>query len=599
MKKEEFERLISRRSFLKGALATAVSAGVLGVAPAFAEGSNAENAAETAVQAGSAPGYELINTDLLILGAGNNAQTAAAAALAKGKNVTIVDKGLYRHSGTSGLSWDAFSNYVPPEANEAQIASMESMNINMKAFKNALEHDTEPNKFVYMCNHGQSLPDRNDDGTIKPYFLETMCMGQFCRREMDEFVGKSKAAVYDQTMITDLLINEGRCVGAVGLYIPTGTLRVFRAKATILATGGCTWIHGWLTVSAGTMGTPDNTADADMAAFRHGAGIGDAEFAQYDVIGVVPDGLGYGFGANICADAQEADAMVDKNGDPVFTPGDPNVGDRIYFCQELAKVISAEGRGTERGGVYVNIGDTPIRYANSRSLPLLEKFGFHPREEFHEVAPEMYEHGGNPIIDSKMMTEIPGLFCGRGGGTTGATGGGQVWFNRVYGNYAGMCAADYIDGAEPAGEMDWAPVYEEYLRLNEILNRKSEDGIRPHVIRHEIQRACAKALGIYRTTKDSEEAIAELQRIRNEEMPKMIVTDSSPIWNREWKEAIENYNMLDITEISIRASLMREETRGMYLRAEFPEKDDANWACTLVCYNRDGEMVFEKKTEWD
>ena len=50
---------------------------------------------------------------------------------------------------------------------------------------------------------------------------------------------------------------------------------------------------------------------------------------------------------------------------------------------------------------------------------LMRKFGVDPRKERVEVSPEMYEHGGHPIIDSKMMTEIPGLFHARGSGTTG------------------------------------------------------------------------------------------------------------------------------------------------------------------------------------
>ncbi len=596
MRREEFDSLISRRSFLKGTLAAALSAGILGAGVAFADDAAA---GEKAAESSSAPGYEVINTELLVIGAGNNAMTAAANALAKGKKVTVVEKAIYHHGGTSGLSWDAFSLWYQTETFEAVVESRAQDTINHEAFRKALFNDPEPNKFVYSVNHGQSLPDRNPDGTVKPYWIPEMCMGQFTRRETDDFEAKPNAEVYDQTMITDLLINNGRCLGAIGIHIPTGVLRVFRADATIMASGGCTWLYGWLTVSARTIGTPDNTADVDMAAYRHGAGIGDSEYAQYDVLGVYPDGLGFGFGANICADAQEADAMVDKNGDPVYEPGDPRVQDRVFFAQELARVAVGEGRGTENGGVFVKIGDSQLRYANARNYVILEQFGVNPVTDTLEVMPEMYEHAGNPVIDSNMMTEIEGLFCARGAGINGSFGGGQVHLNRYFGALTGNCAAAYIDKAEPVADIDWTPVYEEYVRLNEIRTRKVEGGIRPHAVRHAIQNACGKSLGVYRATAACEEALAELQRIRAEDMPKMVVTDDSPVWNREWKEAVENYNLLDLAEMSVRATLLREETRGMYIRPEFPEQDDENWACTLVCYNRDGEMVFEKKTEWD
>lgn len=598
MRKEEFDNLISRRDFLKGTLAAAATAGVLGIGSAFADDVPAAEAGKEGT--GGAPSYEVYNTDLLVIGAGNNAMTAAATALSLGKNVTIIEKAMFHHGGVSGMCWDAFSVWFEPETFEEQIKTREPDLINHEAFKQALLTDAEPNKYVYSVNHGQSLPDRKPDGKINPYWIDTMCMGQFVRRETDDFRGKANANYFDQTMITDLLITNGRCYGAIGLHIPSGTLRVFRANATIFGSGGCTWLYGWKTVSAATIGSPDNTADVDMACYRHGLGIGDSEFAQYDVLGVYPDGLAYAPGGNICADAQEADSMVDKDGNPVYKPGDPNVSDRIYFCQELARVAVGEGRGTENGGVFVNIGDTQLRLSNDRNFALLEKFGINPREEMLEVCPEMYEHAGNPIIDHKMMTEVAGLFCARGAGVNGAYGGGQVHLNRYFGQYTGRCASEYIDSLskDSADDIDWEPVYNEYVRLHEMRLRKAEDGIRPHVIRHEIQKTCGKSLGVYRTTGACEEALEEIKKIR-EDIAKQVVTDDSLVWNREWKEAIENYNMLDLAEMSIKATLMREETRGQYLRAEFPEQDDENWACTLVCYNRDGEMVFEKKTEWD
>lgn len=596
MRKNEFDRLISRRAFLKGAAAGAGALAALGM---LGTAAGAEQPAEESADGAAAPGYTVVNTDLLIVGAGNNALSAAAYAVSQGKNITVVDKGPFRHGGVSGMSWDAFSNsLVMPEEYAATVESMLHMNINHAAFEGAVYNDPEPNKFVYMVNHGQSLPDRQPDGKVKPYFSDAMCMGQFFRREMDDLYAKGSVTVVDQTMITDILVSEGQCVGAIGLYLPTGELRVFRAKSTIFCTGGCTWLYGWLSVSAATIGTPDNTADADIAAFRHGAGIGDAEFAQYGLLSIYPEGLGYAFGAGVWANTEDTQIMVDVNGDPVFAHDDPNAGDRIYFCQHLAKIITEEGRGTQNGGVYVNIGDKEICYSNDRNLDLLRKFGVEPRSERMEVSPEMYEHGGNPIIDSKMMTEIPGLFCARGTGTTGEIGGGQVWHNRVYGAYAGLWAVEYMDTAKAPEEIDWAPVLQEYDRLHEMRTRQTEDGLRPHVIRQAIQKACGKSLGIYRSTPIMEEALAEIVRIRKEDIPRMVISSNSPTLNIEWKQAIENYNLLELAEISLRASLLREETRGMYLRAEFPEPDDENWACTLVCYEEDGGMRFEKKSEW-
>jgi succinate dehydrogenase / fumarate reductase flavoprotein subunit len=596
MGREDKTMRVSRRDFLKFASIGAgafASAGALGACASDAKGpaKGTQDAKGVATGAANAPQIEVINCDFLVIGAGNGAASVIEQALTEGMSVTVVDKGTYRHSGTSGLSWDCFALSIPdPKA----IATYLSYQVNGIAMQNALDFDPEPNKFVYDINHGQSMPLRDDEGKLIPYVAPGRAEGQFFRRELDEIIEKRQATVYDRTMITDLFIDKGRCLGALGVHLPTGTFRVFRSPVTVAATGGCTWIYGWFTVGANTIGTADNTADVDMAAYRHGAGIGDSEYAQYDVLSCYPPGLAVGFGSGVCGDAQEAHAIYDKFGNNVFEEGDEKVTDRIYFNQQLGRVIVEEGRGTDNGGVYINVGSSKIRYSNERNIALLKEFGVDVRKEQIEAVPEMYEHGGNPVIDENMMTELKGFFHARGGGSAGENGGAKAHFNRIYGPYTAHKAVEYARQAPAPEDIDWTAVTTEYDRLQKIRTSNDGGGVLPHVIRQNIQKATKKGLGVYRSTALMEEAIAEFERIRAEELPRMSIRDASPTYNKEWKEAIEAYNMLDIAEMSVRASLLREETRGMYLRAEFPQKDDENWACMLVCRDNNGAMEFEK-----
>jgi succinate dehydrogenase/fumarate reductase flavoprotein subunit len=585
----------SRRDFLKFATAGAVGTAPIGALDTMGERSTQASThsitgrRSATRSSGKEPKFEVINADLLVIGTGINGMAAAYQARLEGKHVTIVDKGPYRHSGTTGMSWDAFNVGV-----KRTVDKYDGSLIHGDVWKKALAFDSHTNKFVFRINLGQSLVDRNKDGMLAWYARPGLCQAQFFRREMDEAFEKSSTTIYDRTMITDLLIGKGRCLGVMGVHVPTGNFRVFRAPATVVATGGCTWIYGWFTVGPYSIATADCTADVDMAAYRHGAGIGNSEFANYDITSSYPPGLACGFGSGVCGDAQEAHAIFDKDGKRVFEPGDKNVTNRIYFCQHVGKVILAEGRGTKGGGVMINVGNSHIRYSNERNIDLLKKFGIDVRKEAIEAVPEMYEHLGNPVIDENLMTEFKGLFHARGAGSTVDFGGPSVLSNEMYGLYAGHCAVEYLKKAPAAKDIDWTSANAEYDRLQEIRTRISRKGIRPHVIRRRIQAAGYKALGVYRTTPLIQEAIAEFERIRTQDIPNMIITDASPTFNKEWKEAIEAYNMLDTAEMSARASLMREETRGMYVRAEFPNKDDANWACMLVCRNKKGKMVFEK-----
>lgn len=616
------KKYISRRDFMRGSAVGALGIAAAGMLTGCGETASstaaasssqpAANAGTPAAAAGTFKGdvskYEVINTDLLIIGTGFGGLSAAYEAVAKGRQVLMVDKGNFRHSGGAGYSWDAIATWCAPEyfGQESFVSRM----VNQQALYNANKTNPNTNLGTVLLNRGQVSPVRNPDGSIKWYIDFPTNRGMeayFPRHDQDQLVKSASVTIIDRTMITDLLISDGKCCGAMGIYLPTGDFRVYRANATILATGGTCWMYGWSTVSAHTFNSPDNTGDVDAAAFRHGAGLGDAEYGAYDICTIYPEGLAYGWGTILNADANELEMMMDKDGNRLFTDEEYNLddfrsGNRAYFNQELAKKI-VNGYGTENGGILVDVSDAPLRDAMKRNIPVFQKFGIDVMTTLVEAAPEMYEHGGTPVIDENLMSEIPGLFCVRGAGTAGITGGSAISLLQRFGSFATRSAIEYIKNNEQPAEIDWSGAEAEYERLHEIRTRKAANGIRPHVVRHNIQYTCGESLGVYRTKEALEESLAELKRIRTEDLPNMIITNPTLTFNTEWKEAIENYNLLTIAELSVQASLLREETRGAYLRADFPERDDENWGCTLVGYLRDGEMSFEKKfwpevTDW-
>ena len=69
---------------------------------------------------------------------------------------------------------------------------------------------------------------------------------------------------------------------------------------------------------------------------------------------------------------------------------------------------------------------------------------------------------------------------------------------------------------------------------------------------------------------------------------------SNVVWNREWRDAIENYNLIDMTEAVIRAAMLREESRDTFYRTDFPEPDEENWHASITCTLKDGVMQAEK-----
>lgn len=577
----------SRRDFVRTAAAggTAAAAGSLLAAGSSAQAAENPAGSEALRAPASDPGIEVIDCDVLVIGAGLNGTYAANQITAEGGSVTIVEKGPWRHTGVAGASLDLFNiTGARKHFNSMSNTELLARAIEGHGFKD------EP-VWTYKVNHGEVIPTRNEDGSPEGYGGSTgLSQGYFFRKEMDRLEGLDSVTVYDHTMITNYLVNDGVCRGAIGLHLPSGRVRLFRANATLATTGGCTWIYGWRTVSAHTAGYIENTADADMAAWRLGCGIGEAEFAGFDMIGINPSGIAFA-AANIDAEPTDASAVRDKDGNVVFADDLEQAADRNYFNQKIARLIYEEGRGTENMGVMFRVGEVEFtRRQYERNLPLLRRFGIDTDTYEMEALPDMYDHGGQPVVDNEMMTEVEGLFCGRGAGCTGIMGG-DVNTNMVFGRYAGHCALAYARNAEKPAEVDMAPVLAEYDRLHAVRTFTCDDPVTPFEVRRAIQAAGERGLGLYRTAEMMEDALAQLDAVRRDLLPRMVVSDPSCAYNMDWKQAVEAYNMLDCCEISVRASLAREESRGNYLRGDFPEVDDENWNCMLLCYRRDDGTV--------
>jgi succinate dehydrogenase/fumarate reductase flavoprotein subunit len=103
-------------------------------------------------------------------------------------------------------------------------------------------------------------------------------------------------------------------------------------------------------------------------------------------------------------------------------------------------------------------------------------------------------------------------------------------------------------------------------------------------------------VGVIRYDEDLEAAKAELKRILDEDFPKMAVRSSEREYNLDWKEAIENLNILQSAQLMVEATLLREESRMQYIRPSFPDIDDDNWKKMLLLLSLDdsGEFVSEK-----
>lgn len=595
---------MSRREFLGRGAVVVGGAALAGSAVASMAGCTQEEGSGGSGAASSAPRaaeYEVYEADLCVVGGGLAGIQAALEAMDLGKNVIVVEKGPHGFGGAAGYNWDQFINFTRDdlpwdESGDFVLNELTNKKI-AKATYEGWNHE-ERNLMLNNSRLGNDLYQRDPEtGEIAPLFDIPTLYGIYrgFPRHMLDALGASGVKILDHTLASDLIVQDGMCCGVMGLYLPTGTFRVVRAKATVCCTGASGWIYGWNTVAPMSINSPDNTGDIDAAAFRHGCALEGSEFFQCDLINIEPKGIAASFVSGIGADSGCCEYICDANGEYFFKGMDYTTLNKITFTQTIAKCIS-EGRGTENGGVYVDfsspeafaaIGETYIR-----NIELWrEVFGIDVEGMKLECGLEAYEHGANPVVDENLMAEeLPGLFHARGGGYCGSQGGSSVNVAARNGAYATKKAAEYIEGLElPA--LDESVVLAEYDRLHELFERTG--GKRPQEIRRAIQRACYDACQPDREPDRMQAGIDELIRIRKEDMPAMTLGDMSRVYNTDWKCAIENYNLLDIAEASAKAALFREETRGHMFRSDFPEQDDENWLCNVRERYNDGDIQCE------
>ena len=611
MGKEATAGNLTRRQLVSAAAGTV---GIATVGTALGYGMAHEKVAHAAETAQGEP-YEVYEFDVLVCGCGYGGMSAALEARGGGMNVAVVEKAPFGSGGVTGMNFDFLTTWVyDPQfyAYDSQLGPVLNEETNLNArLANERRNAADPavsgqgaNLDLTAINHGQMFPERNEDGSYHVFSdIETVAVymveGGFPRHELDTLTASSWISVFDQTMLTELLVENGVCCGAMGIYLPTGTIRVFRAKATVMATGGCCWINGWNTVAPQSGSVPDNTADLEVSAFRHGAAIADSEWADYDLITVYPTGISCGYPAGLGADSMSVSYILDNTGNAFLMDGDPTAyqADRSLFLQTVGQAI-LDGRGSSAGGVLVDYtteeARANIRYFYRRNIDLFrDTFGIDPTSEPIECGLEMIEHQGNILVDGNAMSrDFAGLFCTRGGGMTGAAGSPGVSHNYLYGSYAMEKALEYADSSELA-ELPIDLVEAECTRLIGLLEAVPADPLRPVQVRRAIQTVAGSCLGIIRQTADLETALQELARIRTEDLPRQAVTSVSRAYNTEWKEAIENCNLLTIAELSVLATLTREESRGSYLRPDFPEPSD-EWACSLAIHGPEGSYTTEK-----
>ena len=535
-----------------------------------------------------------IETQLLVIGSGVAGLRAAAAAAEAGAGVTVVSKG-----GSASPEIMGFNVPVcPGDSPEQYVRDMEESGcgICQDGLVRILAGSIR-DEIAYMERIGlefDKTPDGSYDaihtlGTRYPRLIHYK--SNTGSREMVLLKRRCEALGVRFDMPVDilgLLCDGGRVIGAYGMDLSASSPVRYVASAVVLAAGGCGAMHKVSTYPRAILG------DGYAMAFRAGAALVDMEFQQFEPCCFVwPEKIA---GKVIATTLLRSGARL-LNGEGREFMADYGLTRENAQKSTLSRAMVAEvraGRGTPHGGIYYDLTMMSPKFLYEDhaifTRPATEA-GIDLTREMPEMMPAAHTCLGGVRVDDRCFTGVPSLYaCGEvigglhGANRIGGTAGAETV---VFGALAGRSAAEEIRAraAAPSAEAAERAWREPGARMEALLARKGGSADVDD-IRERLGQLLAEDVGITRSERGLRSAGAEIARLRGE-----LAGAAAPGLDAAAK-ICHCENMLQVAEIQVGASLLRRESRGVFYREDFPERNDAEWLRNITARCEDGQIRF-------
>ncbi|HZM02053.1 MAG TPA: FAD-binding protein [Candidatus Saccharimonadales bacterium] len=547
---------------------------------------------------------ETLDTDILILGAGGAGLMAALHAYWRNPSldITLVAKGMLGKSGCTRMVQGGFNAALDP--GDSTQAHFEDT-VRGGAFLNdqdlawTLAQDA-PGIVRELENKMGCLFDRRPDGRIhqKAFagqsFDRTVHVGdltgiEIMSRLRDQVFGVGIRCLEYTRGVELLLEKTGRqVVGALLLDIQTGKFIAVRAKAVVLCTGA-----GPLQYERSAC-AQEKAMDGVTMAFRAGAHLMDMEMVQFHPTGMVVPGSRLN-GALLEEGLRGAGAQLFNGAGQRFMAGyDPermerSTRDRVSRASYMEIMA---GRGTANSAVWIDVSHLGADFVTRNFAGMRDRclrVGFDLARERVEVSPTAHFVMGGIRIDRDGATNLEGLFAAGedSAGVHGANrlGGNGVAESTVFGARVGETVAVMVNDVKH-GEFIREQIHAAEAEC--LRHFQQPDGESPWVLRDELGKLMWQRVGIVRRGERLREALDQLSAMAGR--ARRLCVPGGKAFNLTWQQALDLRNLVTASELTARAALAREDSRGAHYREDFPEIDQARWLKNIYLA-RDGDGV--------
>jgi L-aspartate oxidase len=353
----------------------------------------------------------------------------------------------------------------------------------------------------------------------------------------------------------DLVVEDGRCCGAVVLDEHSGEQFILPAKAVVLSTGGAGQIY------ARTTNPPNATGDGMAMAFRAGALLQDMEFVQFHPTALfLPSSPPF-----LLSEAMrgEGGQLRNHKGEAFMQRYHP-LG-AMAPRDIVARAIWAEMAATKSRHVYLDVTHLGSDFVKRRFPTIYStclRYDIDITEEWIPVSPSAHYMMGGVWTDLNGATTLPGLFAAGEVACSGVHGANRLASNSlleglVFGMRAGVAAVAW------AARQAVPDLSGQVAALRHALKHRLDDAEK---MRNSLRRTMWGQVGIIRSRESLVRATAQLSRWEH-----MISKSFAG------RADLEVKNMVQVAHCVAEAALWRENSVGAHFRSDIPESKRPGW----------------------